>query len=493
MRNGIAYLFVAVLASACGSSGGDDDDDNDDADAGPVVPGVFGDALTPMDSVSAQGSHILETRAHPDGRVIYCSGRRGLTIVDASNPSALDEVTTLDGASGNRCQHLRWSGDLIYFTNRGSDLAETPFVSVFDLSGLPRGVAEYTHPTWLFEGLDVVGDMVYVAVHEDGLSVLQYTGGSTLTLRGNTPTAGNAWAVAANGTMLYVADGAGGVSVVDASTPTNPQLRGTVDVGGPAQSIEYDASQQVAYVAAGSAGLIAVDVSNPDAPAILDVVDTPGSAVQVYLDGDYAYVADWNDARVFDKRNPSDLTLFATERVVDNRAFTRVLGIAARDGVTFIGEWSALYSYEQHDDRAAPDIWADDLAIDFGTVSASDVDAVAVIVRNEGTEPLALTDASINTGSLSIDPTQMTLQPGAAGVFELTFSPTSDAAMSAVLTLSSDDPDEADFEIEVVGNQPGIGVGDPSPNVTGDLLTGGTWSLSDEAGSPVLIAYFATF
>jgi hypothetical protein len=492
--------LVALLAMACGgSSGGDGDGGNGGGPDADTTPGEYADPLVLLSSITAQGSHILETRVHPDGRVLYCSARRGVTIVNASNPNVLVETNTLmsraSGQMSRRCQHLSWSGDLLTFTQRGDEVVPTPFVSVFDMSGTPTEIASYTsNQGWSFEGIAMVGTMIYVAIHGDGLAVLEHTGAMQLSLRGVATGMDNAWGVAADGTTIYVADAGGEVVVVDASTPGDPEVIGRVEVGGAAQSIELDTDADMAYVAAGSAGLYAVDISDPANPVVVDNYDTPGSALQVYLDGNgRAHVADWNDLRIFDIADPPNLTLIATESPPVMGAYSRVLGAAAMGDTSYIGEWGTLFTYDLDTSRSAPDVWVDDPEIDFGTVSSNTSDAVAVIVRNEGTEPLAIYEITTTAGQFTIDPPELWLAPGDADVLELVFSPDSDSAIEAELHLKSDDPDQPTHIVTLAGNQPGIGVGDPAPEVAVQLHGGGNWTLSDQLGSPVLLAYFATF
>ena len=48
------------------------------------------------------------------------------------------------------------------------------------------------------------------------------------------------------------------------------------------------------YLANTTSGLRVFDVSNPAAPVFLSFFNTNGSAIGVYVDGDFAYVADGN-------------------------------------------------------------------------------------------------------------------------------------------------------------------------------------------------------
>ena len=59
---------------------------------------------------------VLEVRAFDDGLVMFCSGVRGLNIVNANNPSVMATVdqlaSTRNDASYPRCQHLARKGDV---------------------------------------------------------------------------------------------------------------------------------------------------------------------------------------------------------------------------------------------------------------------------------------------------------------------------------------------------------------------------------------------
>jgi hypothetical protein len=267
---------------------------------------------------------------------------------------------------------------------------------------------------------------------------------------------------------------------------------GRVDIPGSSTAIEVDADRDLAFVSAGQTGMVIVDVATPTAPAIVATVDTPGTVLQVALDGDHAYVADWNDVRVFDVSEPGAPQLVATERIDTSDDFPRVLGIGAHDNLAYAGEWTGLYSLELRPDRRGPDLWVADRAVEFGTVAAGDADAIALIIRNEGPEPLVV--SGVNTsGPFSTDTAGFTLEPGEADVLEVVFQPSDDDQATGTLTITSNDPDESGREVDLAGNRGGANPGDPAPEVSVSLLDGGEWRLADQLGSPVLLSYFATF
>lgn len=72
-----------------------------------------------------------------------------------------------------------------------------------------------------------------------------------------------------------------------------PLLIGSYDTPGSANDVYV--SGDYAYVADWDSGLQIIDISNPASPVPVGSYDTPGSALDVYVLGNYAYVADgWN-------------------------------------------------------------------------------------------------------------------------------------------------------------------------------------------------------
>jgi hypothetical protein len=439
---------------------------------------------------------ILEVRAVDDKRVMFCSGVSGVNVVDVSNPAAPERthqlVSSLSSPSFPRCQHLASSGDVVYFSNRGDEIQPTPFVAAVDISGEAREVGVYTESGRSFEGLAVDGAYVYAAMHGDGVAVLELTA-STLELRATISDFENAWGLAISDDVLYVADGTGGLVTVDVTDPTNASLLGRVETGGSAQSVEIDADAGVAFVAAGTTGLVTIDVTDPNQPTLLATVDTPGSALQVALANGHAYIADWNDARVFDVQDPSSPTLIATERVPVSRGFPRVLGIGANGQHAYLGEWTGLYSYRLTPERSAPDLQPSQRTVRLNGVADGSEAAFALILTNQGNAPLVAWSLSTTEGPFSVSPSELHLEPNAQAAVEIRYAPEAGADTSACMAVLSDDPDEPTLKIELLGNEPAAGLGQQAPEVVARLVDGGVWRLSEQRGKVVVLSYFATF
>jgi len=88
-------------------------------------------------------------------------------------------------------------------------------------------------------------------------------------------------------------------------TPSNPFEVGHYDTPGWASDVYV--SGDYAYVADENSGLRIIDISDSSNPSEEGFYDTPGQAVGVYVSGDYAYVADRDSGlRILDINNPSN-------------------------------------------------------------------------------------------------------------------------------------------------------------------------------------------
>jgi len=82
-----------------------------------------------------------------------------------------------------------------------------------------------------------------------------------------------------------------------------------------------------AYVADGRKGLQIIDITNPKSPSLVGSHDTPGSAYGVYVLGNYAYVADWNSGlQIIDISNPKTPFFLGSYDLLNSALRVYVLG-----------------------------------------------------------------------------------------------------------------------------------------------------------------------
>lgn len=491
-----------------------------------LQPGRYLSPLVQLQRLQGEEDHMHVAQLRyreSDDMLFYCSYTFGM--IDASDPQGMDYVVqglqheTPSGSPRTPgCLHLAWDEDdpnLVYTTHRGNiDFAV--FLSGWDLTDVdaPVQLPALQEPGVRYGGVDVENGLIYVALQEGGLGIYDYDVATGWEHISTATGLENAWNVQVVGNTAYVADGTGGLATVDVGDPLAPSFLGRVPFGGVAEDLVVD--DGVAYVAAGSAGMVLVDVADPAAPVVLSEVETGGSAVGVaYADG-RAYVAAWNDTRVYDVSDAAAPSMISSLRLTIEQDYescsgdpevcvadplrpdptARTLHVAALGDTMFVGNWWVPYSFQVYPERTAPHIvLPEDVSlIDFGPTEVGQSSTHELTVKNDGTAALTLYDNWTDNEAFSVSPTQAKIEPGESAVLTLTYTPTSDALETATLQLRSDDPLQPIRSGYLVGNQPGLGVGQPLPEVVLTLLDGSTYSTAPQAGNNIMIlAYFATF
>ena len=496
------YTSLALLIAGPGAGCGSSEDDGTGPNP-PLGPDASLPETTYEDSLTLSGSlptgvtdgisGIEEVRALADGRVIACTSRAGVIVIDGTDPSNLAESTRIDSGP---CQHIAVSGNTLYISHRGDASDPTSRITAWDLTPTPpKPIGDaFTAANTSFEGLDALGTMLYAAAHDKGVTILELTGGQ-LEQRSTFSTGlTNAWAVAVRDTTLHVADAAGGVTFVNVSNPAAPSLAGATadgDVDGSPMSIDVDGS--TVFVGAGHGGVVIIDASNLASPSIANTVNTPGSSLQVsYADG-HLHVADWNDLRVFDVSDPAAPAIVTTERLPASAGAPRVRAVAALGKTVFAGEWTAMHALALDPVGDAPDIRTNEDDLKFFDINSGASRAGAVLVYNDGNAPLS---AVVGTqgDAFRVDVTELYIEPGQAGSVEVTYTATGGASPDmGTLTLRSTDPDQGVLDLSLVGNAPGLALGEPAPEIAVGMLGGGEWRTNQQLGQIQVLSYFALF
>ncbi|MFY9253553.1 MAG: Calx-beta domain-containing protein, partial [Fuerstiella sp.] len=190
-------------------------------------------------------------------------------------------------------------------------------LGVFDIMGQASGV-------------EVVGDVAYVADLSAGLVVLDISDPANITQLGVFDTPAYAQSVQVVGDVAYVADAFTGLIVLDISDPANITQLGVFDTPDFAEGVEVVGD--VAYVADLSAGLVVLDISDPANITQLGVFDTPDNAFGVQVVGDVAYVADFTTGLVvLDISDPANITQLGVFDTPDNARSVQVVGHVAHN------------------------------------------------------------------------------------------------------------------------------------------------------------------
>ncbi len=123
----------------------------------------------------------------------------------------------------------------------------------------------------------------------------------------------------------------------------------------------------------------------------------------------------------------------------------------------------------------APDIAVTPNALEYGQVFIGGVSNKTVVIKNAGTDLLTVTSISTDHGDYTTDLSGVVLAPTQSQAVVVSYAPTSTGLSMAILTIASDDPDEASIAVSMTGEgllPPIISV---SPlSFEADLFTGET-------------------
>jgi len=169
-----------------------------------------------------------------------------------------------------------------------------------------RLVGQYA-PPYAISGLDVVGNLAYLATGDSGLRVIDVSDPASLSEVGHCATPGTANCVVKVGNYAYVSDG-DYLCVIDVSNPAHPVDTGNLFEAGWLGGLVKEGNY--VYVTEYHGKVIVMDVSDPVSPTEVGRCTTPGYANGLVKAGNYVYVADQESGLVvIDVSNPASPSL----------------------------------------------------------------------------------------------------------------------------------------------------------------------------------------
>ncbi|HEU4930159.1 MAG TPA: choice-of-anchor D domain-containing protein, partial [Candidatus Krumholzibacteria bacterium] len=99
----------------------------------------------------------------------------------------------------------------------------------------------------------------------------------------------------------------------------------------------------------------------------------------------------------------------------------------------------------------APDIAVPTDPLAYGEVFINGVSHKTIAVENAGTDLLTVSSIATNHGDYSVDVANVALSPGESQDVVVSFAPTATGPSNAILTITSDDPDEGVIQIALSG------------------------------------------
>ena len=422
-------------------------------------------------------------------RVYACTRDAGVVLWSVEDPTAPALVARdlwPDGAGPARCEDLALGEDGLAAVRRADADGNGGVLATFtlDADGIPTP-ANAAFDDWSVHGVAALdGGRWAVAAGTQGVLLVD----ATATMTGvAVDEDSDARRVVADGDRVIAAEGQSGVRIYDAAGD-EPLLLGATGLAG--ASVDLVVADDVAYVLTLD-NLAMVDVTS-DTPELIAQAPTPGNALEVAVVGGKAYVADWEAITAVDVADPAAPLTTAREALTGAAALPRTRTATACGDNLCVGEWNGLQVFAVGD-NAAPDLHHEPAQVRFDDAPVGDSEEQVLVVRNYGAAPLRICGIDHDFGDLSIEPATAEIDAGGALPFTLTWTAAAADPVAGTLILYSDDPDRPTVEVPIVGNDPGVRVGDPVPAFFHVDTTGRAWSDADLQGKVALLSYFASW
>ncbi|KJR42739.1 LVIVD repeat protein [Candidatus Magnetoovum chiemensis] len=212
-------------------------------------------------------------------------GPQGLQIIDVSSPDApaiVGSVITLGYA-----RDIYVSGQYAYLAD-GSD-----GIHIIDISSPQEPfVAKTVNTSGYALAVTVSEGYAYIADGQQGLQIISISDISAASIVSQVSTPDYATGVYVDNGYAYVSASKAGLVIIDVSSPEPPYIVSAIDTLGYASRVYY--KDGYAFVADEDTGIQIIDVNDAQSPSHIATVDTY-HAKDVYVDGDYAYLADYRD------------------------------------------------------------------------------------------------------------------------------------------------------------------------------------------------------
>ncbi|MCB9508558.1 MAG: S8 family serine peptidase [Deferribacteres bacterium] len=99
----------------------------------------------------------------------------------------------------------------------------------------------------------------------------------------------------------------------------------------------------------------------------------------------------------------------------------------------------------------APDVTFSTDSLHFGNVYVGVTVSDSLQISNQGTDTLRIADMRVDSPDFRIEPISLELPPAASGIVRVHFTASARGVVNAILTVTSNDPDEAEAQIRLAG------------------------------------------
>jgi len=461
--------------------------------------------LTLHDYDNPSASHILD--AEIINNLLIVSGMiGGIEFYDISNPAELNHLDNLQlsgggGGGGTKPNCIVASGNYAYVTTSQG-------LGVINISNPSNpqylGIVSNTNG-YILENLDVYDNFLAVAAHEDGVLFYDISNPSNpeyiYTLNGV-----NSWAVQMEPIehinyefMIYVADQNSINTIAYMNYNGNHSFSPIDNIflsDGISTYKDIAFGDGLVYFAKGTDGVDVYQTSGQmeylgntfdcqvHVPCYLDTYDTSVLANRLSVFENKVAVADWDDVEILEWDGLS-LNLVGYKNTT-----RRTMAIATKENYIYSAEWASVQIFE-YGEVVGPDLDLDTYELNFPYVNNGDSYLMNLNVTNNGNEIAIIIDAYTTNSEFSYTSLN-NLAPGETQNVEITYFANANNASGSYRILSNDE-DQQEIICETNGNINGANIGQNAPDFNLNIINNGsgTFSLSENLGKIVVMAFFA--
>lgn len=196
-----------------------------------------------------------------------------------------------------------------------------------------------------------------------------------------------------SGDYVYIASNSNSqeLQVIDVSNKSSPSLEDSLNLGGSANANGIYVSGNTAYLVRTSSGqdeFYTIDVSNPSSVSELDSIGlSGGTASDVYVSGDYAYLATNSNSGeliVIDVSNPNNISQVGS---LDLSSGSNAISVDGYGNYVFIGRRNGDFTAINVTIPASPvELGTYDADDDVNDISVDETSELAFIVTNGSTD-----------------------------------------------------------------------------------------------------------
>ena len=167
------------------------------------------------------------------------------------------------------------------------------------------------------------------------------------------------------------------------------------------------------------------------------------------------------------------------------------MAIATKENYIYSAEWASVQVFE-FGEINGPDIDLSAYELNYPYVQNGSSESLFLDVVNNGSQTLNVSSNYTTNSEFNVVNPLTSLEPGESQTVEIEYFANSENS-SGSYRIFSNDEDESEIICETNGNINGANIGDEAPDFNLQIVANGNGSfqLSDQIGSVVVIAFFA--